>query len=163
MNHRRWVGLFLFVLYAAQGAILLTQNPASSVVIFVEVIIGLAVLSYLLVDLSKRITTSETSLTISGFYVGIPQAEILASDLISVKFRWVFTAGGRSAFQFAVVGIRAQSSRGDFQVPIVGWWHNRELFGCLAKLVSESGIPVDDTTAKMLSWASGSGSGSLRR
>jgi hypothetical protein len=99
-----------------------------------------------------RITSEAGSLSISGFLFGIPTATIAASDLISVRFRRVYAQGYGvpRVPRVLVLGLRAQSSAGDLQVPVYGWSNNQELFVRIAEMVSSSGIPVDAGTARML-------------
>jgi len=154
VTHRRWIGTTILAIFLVQLAVILALGIPGGDVGAPEILVGLIVVLNCLFGLSMRITSEAGSLSISGFLVGIPTATFVASDLISVRFRRVY-AQGYGVPRVLVLGLRAQSSAGDFQVPIYGWSHNRELFVRIAEMVSSSGIPVDAGTARMLTRISG--------
>ena len=155
MVHRRWIGTAVLGAFAAQCGLVVAFAGPNGATYVSETLVGLILLVIFVTSIPKRIVTSAESFSISGFYLGVPKTTVHAEDVISVVFRLAHLPGGRAPAQWFVVGLRAQSSAGDFQLPIYGWTGNRQLFRCIAEMVSSSGIPVDSRTAEVLTRVSG--------
>jgi hypothetical protein len=145
----------LVLVFVVQCVLVLAFVGPIGATYIAETLFGLVVLVNFLLGVPKRIVTGTQTFSIRGFFIGVPEATVNTDDLISVVYRRVHFPGGRAPIQWFVIGLRAQSSDGDFQLPIYGWTHNRQLFFCIADMVSRSGIPVDSRTARTLTRVSG--------